>query len=237
MSTLLQAGQQRPRRRTPTPGPELDFVEAALASASTSGLWRGEEPIFFREPALPTGFPDLVGVVPRREELLFQPERLELRGEHLKLLHYIFSARGTTARAAADALLWNEQTLQAMIDELELAALVRRSRHQVRCMALAKVFIAKRIIAIEAKLDKWEDAIRQAVANTWFASHSFVLLPDKRWRPEVRQTAARFRVGVMTYDGSHIRVRLRAPRRRIPASYGSWLVNEWTVRFTASPAG
>jgi len=233
----LQAQQQFPRSRTPTLGPEIEFVEAAFACPQEAGVWgRQNEPIFFREPALPTGFPDLVGVSLDRQELLFTPERLRLRGEHLQLLHYIYLTRGTTVPAIADALLWSERSLEGMIRDLELAELVRRSARRVRCAALAEIFVAKRIVAVEAKIDKWEIAIRQAVGNTWFASHSFILLPDRRWTEQVRASAAHFGIGVLTYDGLRTRVRLRAEKRRIPASYGSWLVNEWTIRQAGRPA-
>lgn len=224
------------RSRTPTPGPELEFVEAALYNAQESGIWSEKDPpIFFREPALPTGFPDLVGVFLNRQDLLFTPERLRLRGEHLQILHHVFSARGTTLRATAEALLRSERSLETLIEELELAELVRRSSHRVRCVALAEVFVAKRIVAVEAKIDKWADAIRQAAANTWFASHSFVLLPDRLWSDGLRDLAARFGVGVLTYDGSQTRVRLRAEKQRLPVSYGSWLINEWTIRQAGKP--
>lgn len=210
----------------------MDFLETALETATEGGLWFGEATIFFREPALPTGFPDLVAVVPRQQELLVKPERFALGSEHLQLLHYIFSARSTSISAAADALLWSERSLKTMVEELESAELIRRSPRRVRCAALKEVFVAKRIIAIEAKIDKWEEAIRQAVGNTWFASDSFILLPDKRWSEEVREAATRFGIGVFTHDGTQTRVRMRAQSRRIPASYGSWLVNEWAIRRT-----
>lgn len=35
------------------------------------------------------------------------------------------------------------------------------------------------LIAIEAKLEKWRDALHQAYRNTCFANHSYVLLPEK----------------------------------------------------------
>lgn len=232
----MQSKEHIVRSRTPTPGPELEFIEAALESAQVGGIWHGgEPPIFFREPALPTGFPDLVGVFLNRRDLVYTPQRLQLRGAHLQILHYVFSTRGTTLRAAAEALLRSQRSLEAMIEDLELAELVSRSSHRVRCVALPKVFVAKRIVAVEAKIGKWADAIRQAVANTWFASHSFVLLPDRLWSGEVRDSATRFGVGVMTYDGSQTRIRLRAEKRRLPASYGSWLINEWTIRQAGRP--
>ena len=46
----------------------------------------------------------------------------------------------------------------------------------------------------------------------------------------MQASAAHFGIGVLLYDGRRTEVRVKAAERRLPASYGSWLVNEWTVR-------
>lgn len=227
----MQANRHQVKSRTPTPGPELELLEEALQSAQSSSVWPAQDqPIFFREPALPTGFPDLVGVFLNQREPEFVPERMRLGSAHLQLLHYVFLTRGTSLSSAAKALLQSGRDIERLVEDLELARLVRRRSNQVRCVALAKIFFARRIVAVEAKMDKWTEAIRQAVTNTWFASHSFVLLPDRRWGTNLESLARRFGIGVLTYDGAHTRMRLRAEKRRLPASYGSWMVNEWTIR-------
>ena len=39
------------------------------------------------------------------------------------------------------------------------------------------IFAATQIIAVEAKIKEWRGALAQAHLNTWFASHSCVLVP------------------------------------------------------------
>ena len=51
-----------------------------------------------------------------------------------------------------------------------------------------------------------------------------------RFGSAVRDEASAQGIGVVTYDGSATAVLVPARVREIPASYGSWLVNEWAVR-------
>lgn len=215
------------RTRRAVAGPERDLVAAALRSLSR----RLSAPLLFREPELPTGFPDIVAVVFGSRTVPATPARFRLGREHLRLLHHVYTVRRACAPDLAATLGWRSvRCLQATLDDLERARLVRQARGRVMSMSLASVFPAKRIVAVEAKIHDWRRALQQAVANTWFASHSYVLMPAGRWHAALRQDAGRLGIGVMIYDGKRTVVRLRARRHRIPASYGSWLVNEWAVR-------
>jgi len=223
-----------PRARTPVSGPELDLVEAALESGLAVAR---AEPVVFREPALPTGFPDIVAVFLSKRELLFTPERSELGNDHLQLLHHIYATRSTTIEALSRKLVWSGRAIERLMEALEQAELLRRQGNRARCAPLAEIFVARKIVAVEAKIRNWRGAIRQAAANTWFASHSYILIPAERWSSRVDAEAARFGVGVLTHDGRRTVVKLRAADRRIPASYGSWIVNEWTLRHVARSTG
>lgn len=207
-------------------------MEAALESGIPIA---GVAPVVFRELALPTGFPDIVAVLLSRHELLFNEERLTLGSDHLRLLHHLHAAKRASIDSLVGTLVWSEREIERLLNELTRAELVRRMGKEARCAPLAEVFVAKRIVAIEAKIRDWRTAIRQAMANTWFASHSYILIPVGRWNGEVEAEAGRFGIGVLAHDGARTLVKLQARNRRIPASYGSWLVNEWAVRRAGRP--
>lgn len=215
-----------PRSRKPTPGPEAELLEAAL---SCSG-WPAAAPVVFREPQMPTGFPDLVAVVLREQALLLNATRWCLREEHLRLLHHVYAVRRTTEDQISALLRLKPARLSALLGDLEDSQLVRRRSQRVSSRALADIFVARRIIAVEAKIRDWRGALAQAIANTWFASHSYILLPAKSWRTTVAEHASSHGIGVIIFDGRTTSVALRARGHPIPASYGSWLVNEWSVR-------
>jgi len=187
-------------------------------------------PLVFREPYLPTGFPDVVAVFCDEQLHGPTPARLSLGQDHLRLLHHLHTVRQRSVMEVAGALGRSERQLRALLEDLERALLAHCHRDRAIVKPLGTAFIAKRIVAVEAKIRDWQGALRQAVANTWFASHSYVLMPAGRLGHSLLQRAAQLGIGVMSYDGTRIAVALRPRRLHIPSSYGSWLVNEWTVR-------
>lgn len=235
MTSKLHAiaqGAWGPRTRKSTPGPEQDLLDAAFACFD----WRGATPVVFREPRMPTGFPDIVAVILRDKELLFTPARSHLRQEHLRLLHHIYVMGRASENRLATSLMLRPAQLSKLVADLESAELIRRSGTRVIARSLASAFVARRIFAVEAKIHDWHRAVDQAIANTWFASHSYVLLPERVWSKALRDHAGRHGVGVIVCDGTRTSLRLAARELPLPASYGSWLVNEWAFRQVGRPA-
>ncbi|MDP9190132.1 MAG: hypothetical protein M3P06_00320 [Acidobacteriota bacterium] len=161
--------------------------------------------------------------------MLFSAERMALRPLDLKIIHHLFKVRGSARDELAFDLSLSRSGCAASLQRLEAAGLLRELRQRVYCNRLASVFAAREIVAIEAKIKDWQSGLRQAAANTWFASHSYMLLPQTVVSDAARGAAERLGIGIMTFDGSRTRVPLLARRQTIPSSYGSWLVNEWTI--------
>jgi hypothetical protein len=211
-----------------TNGPEALFVSSFLASGILAG--NGSRPLTFREPKLPTGFPDIVAVYLRDSELTINPSRNSLTSEHLKLLHHICNVRTTSLDAISADLSWRNKAVRRCIADLESAALIYLRGDRVSSRQIKGIFAAKKIVAIEAKIDNWWRAVHQACSNTWFASHSYVLIPRNRNIEIVKQYAISVGVGVIVFDGSAAEKVVEARAHALPASYGSWLINEWAIR-------
>jgi predicted transcriptional regulator len=215
------------RRRPLTEGPEQRLLAGALVSFCAG--FRSPS-VVLQEVQLPTGVPDAIAVLLRRGDVELAHERLGLSRDDLRLFQHIASIRKTTVDDLALALRWGAADLRRAVTALEAAGLVHETTRRVQARRLSDIFLARQIIAIEAKMSDWQRALRQAIGNTWFASHSYILLPDRRLPREVLTEAARFGVGVLTFDGQKTRTRLRALARKLPASYGSWLVHESALR-------
>lgn len=183
----------------------------------------------FQEPALPTGFPDLVIVVVAKERCRAQLARQSVTDHHLRLLQHVSHIGRTAIRTVAADLLWKVPRVEAAADELVAANLATVHEGAIEARPISEIFVARRIIAIEAKIRDWRHAIDQARANTWFASHSLILLPAERFSDRVADAALESGVGVLTFDGQDMRVPVKPVEHRIPASYGSWLFNEWAL--------
>jgi hypothetical protein len=214
--------------RPSTNGPEALFVSSFLASGMLGR--NGNSPLIFHEPKLPTGFPDIVAVYLRDSELTLNPSRNSITSEHLKLLQHVCSIRTTSFNAICADLGWRNRSVRRCIEDLENANLVSVRGDRVSSRQMKAIFAAKKIIAIEAKIDNWWRAVHQASSNTWFASHSYVLIPRNRNLEVIKQEALGFGVGVIVFDGSTAEIALEARAHSLPASYGSWLFNEWAIR-------
>jgi hypothetical protein len=212
-----------------TPGRETCLVEQFLAAGSLADR-KTELPVVFTEPRLATGFPDVVAVYLSDKPITVTPGRTMLHDEHLRLLHHLCSVKTTSFNEIESGLGWRGKMLKRCVADLADADLVYVRGSKIVARHVANIFAVRKIIAIEAKIGDWKRAIRQACSNTWFASHSFVLIPQTRAIEHVQSAAQAVGIGVMIFDGEKTKTVVNPLARSIPASYGSWLFNEWSLR-------
>lgn len=221
---MATAGVLRSRRQTT--GPENTLVDNAIRG----GLLHGKtSPLVLREPALGTGYPDIVAAYPAARNL--RVERPPLSVDHLRLLQFLWCNQGATTLAAAQTLLrLGPRTLRRIVDELTEQRAILVKGEKVRACKNAETFAASRIVAVEAKINKWQDALMQAAGNSWFASHSYILLPSRPLAERAAASARSLGIGVLVFENERVATVEPAQARPIPASLGSWIVNEWMVR-------
>ena len=209
----------RPRRL----GAELDLLERFLSSPIFS-VPPGCEALVFREPRLLSGFPDLVVVMwDAKKAALWARERTALTAMDVRLAHYVYHRGGPT-----------EKNLRAVFPQassclrrLDAAGIVRSVQGRWHVRPISEVFAARQIIAVEAKISEWSVGLEQASLNTWFASSSYLLVPEVRGGNSLLTRARAVGVGIWTETRA-----LLEPRRvwKLPLSYTSWFFNEWAWR-------
>lgn len=211
-------------RRPATSGPEHALLSGALACRPRLANGVG----VFEQPTLPTGFPDLVIVVLSRRPPP-GPARARLRDPHLRCLQHLSMYGPRTVSALAGDLLLRPRVADSIAKDLIAAELATFDESAVAARPLREIFSARRIIAVEAKVRDWRRAIDQARSNMWFSSHSLILVPTASFNVRVSDAALESGVGVLTFDGARLDLRVRPQERALPVSYGSWLLHEWTV--------
>lgn len=215
------------RFRGPVAGPEQVLVDTFLNTA-TIRLLPGRSLTVFAEPAIDTGFPDLVAVVWRRELARgWTANRERLRAMDLRLLHLL------ATQGAMDLSFLRQvfhRGLNAMLTRLEEAGVMTIGKEKCRARCTSSIFAVERIIAIEAKVSATQRALEQACANTWFSSESHALLPRPRAGERLMGVASSFGVGVLGFEDDRVETVCEPSLRPVPLSYGSWLFNEWTWR-------
>lgn len=211
-------------RRT-RPGPELDLVESFLIQMPLE-IPRGCQATVFREPMIESGFPDLVIVVWNRAAALkWSEERALLHSQDMRVMHFLHQAG---SKVADEELFRLFRRPTHTLERLERAGMVRRLKGGWSARALSWAFAAKKIIAVEAKVDRWAEVIDQAVLNTWFASTSYVLIP-RRPTQQLRDVARKFGIGICSMEGEQVE-EVSTPPEALPRSYASWLFNDLAWR-------
>lgn len=210
------------------PGPEYRLLRGAL---KTEYFFRRKLPaVFFHEPDLPTGLPDMVAVYLSRDASTITERRRRLTPAHVRLLHGLHSLTSSTPEELGALLRIEQRELSRLTDDLMKSQLITVRENKLFPERLSRTFAVRHIVAIEAKVGNWSRALQQAAANRWFASQSFILIPPTRSLTAVSSRARELGVGVLTFDGGKVRQVVESKRFVIPASYGSWLFNEWALR-------
>jgi DNA-binding MarR family transcriptional regulator len=201
-----------------------------LQAALRSGLpVSSDGTIILREAELPTGVPDLIAIEPRMHLDFLMVKRRRLQLQHLQTLYFLNDSGSKTADEIVRLLNQPSRRTDLVLQDLVKAGLVVRRGDRFTARSVSKVFVAKRIIAIEAKMRAWREALEQATANLWFASHSYILIPSLNSLKSICDEAKKLGIGVLVFDGKLTHTALRPRRQPIPASYGSWLINEWAM--------
>lgn len=184
-----------------------------------------ESEVVFLEPQIESGFPDVVIVyfaptIAKR----WPPARKKLNKLDWRILHWIISEK-VIEITKMKTIFPNDfsRSLQRLMD----AELIDYKEGIWEAKPLEEIFAIQRLIAIEAKIKNWQEGLQQAFQNTWFASESYLLLPEVPNTDELIQQATRFGVGLLTTESSLVQPKLPAQVTKLPKSYVSWLFNEW----------
>jgi hypothetical protein len=213
--------------RATTHGPEKDLVRCFLLSESLI-VPKGCEAAIFIEPRIETGFPDLVVVIVDKKRLAgWNPKRAKLNAEDFRLLHFLYEAGPLTQDKIEN--IFGRQVMKRLV-RLRNARVLRKKNGDAWMVAnLRRIFLAREIIAIEAKINEWKRVISQAVLNTWFASRSIILVSSESRGRALAKRVTGLPVGVWSLSPTP-RKNILGTKSSLPRSYVSWLFDEWACR-------
>ena len=80
------------------------------------------------------------------------------------------------------------------------------------------------------KIDKWNEAIRQAGNNIWFSTESYILMNKDSCSDGILAACREQGIGIILVNG-RVKTILPSNRRGFPVSYASLQFNEWILRY------
>lgn len=222
MTIINQPFEAYPSFRQSRTGPEKELVDWFLEQKLFQPR-RGERVTIFREPRLPSGFPDLVAVVWKESVVAaWESARRDLAPVDLRVMHYL----ATTGSSTCDELLpVFGAGVYTSLERLLAARMIFYKKGSWTGRSLNSVFAARRIVAVEAKVAAWRVAVEQAFLNTWFAPESYILLPSLPRRSSVLEVAHTRGIGVLWREP--VGCKMLPQSGAAPRSYISWLLNDW----------
>lgn len=217
--------------RTTTQGQEFEmvatFIECLVSKYSKN---KSKKAAIFIEPQIDTGYPDIVIIeYSSLPSLPWKKSRSNLSPNDLKLLYYIQKNHGSKIDDIIDMLGFPADTVEKSLMRLRDSGLIYLSKKYARNTRLRSYCRVNKVIAIEAKIDKWKEAIRQANNNIWFATESYVLLNKEECSPNTLNLCKEYGLGIILVN-KKIHTQLAAQKRTFPVSYASLQFNEWLLR-------
>ena len=219
--------------RTNTIGKEYDMVKKYIdfLVKKYSKLSTKKAAIFI-EPQIETGYPDIVIVeYHSTPPTPWNEIRNDLSITDLKILYYIQKNKSISIFRISEILGFPIESVNKSVIKLSKCGLIYLSatKKYVRNTKLESYCRINKIIAIEAKIDKWQAAIRQANNNIWFATESYILLNKENCSNGILETCKNLGIGIILVNGK-IRTELESTKRKFPISYASLQFNEWILR-------
>lgn len=219
------------RAREPIEGPENSLVERFIDELTSKWKKQDRQLAIFQQPKLDSGFPDVVLVEYTNDGYKhWNDSRSGLLLQDIKILHHLHWVNHSDQRLLRSQLGLREQELCSSLERLADSKLVFLNSGQWFPIPLSEAFAITDIIAIEAKMNDWQSAFRQAHINKRFASKSYVLTSVKKPTSRIVQQAIKLGLGIFTGEEDNVQRLLKSSKSNLPLSYVSWLFNEWTGR-------
>jgi predicted transcriptional regulator len=219
--------------RTTTYGEEFDMVNYYIEHL----VWKYKKleqkrVAVFVEPQIDTGYPDIViveysGTIKTK----WAESRNNLTSTDLRILFQVIQQKNASIQGLSSLLGFSQSDVEKSFNRLAACNLIHLSStgRYARNVRLQSFCNVKKVIAIEAKIDKWTDAILQASKNSWFSTESFVLLNKERCNETIIQKCETHGLGIILVNGD-VKYVLKGEQRNFPVSYTSILFNEWIQR-------
>jgi hypothetical protein len=218
--------------RKPVQGPEFELVQLFVRHLNEDqGQVNTRAIAVFYEPHVGGCFPDLV--VAEYDSEVFQNwsnARSVINTTDVRILNHLHRV-GQAAIGEIDRYLgYSRRSLERSLEHLEGANLAVETDNGWAPLPLEEVFGIQRLVAIEAKVEDWRRAFRQADSHRHFASECFVLLPPRRNPGRLFDMEKHAHIGILFCDDHKLEEVRQSQRTKLPVSHVSWMFNEWIGR-------
>lgn len=185
-----------------------------------------------QEPFTQVGYADIVCIRWSKSiKKNWVASRNKLIKNDIKILHHLFNCRFyKSIDEIVKELGFSDREVNDTLFRLSDAKLITENKfRKVKIRPLKDIFFVYEIIAIEAKLKNWKQALEQSLNNVSFASKSFALFPDTTINHRLLENYKENDVGVLSFGTTYHEV-VKPKKHKIPTTITSWYFNEYIGR-------
>ena len=187
---------------------------------------------YIQEPFTGLGYTDLVVIIWNKEILnKWNSDRNKLIIDDIKILHHLYlNNKFKTIPLVKAELGFSEKKISESILRLSNSRLIKFNKdNQFKALTKSEIFYIKEIISVEAKLKDWRRALYQAFINSYYASESYILFPEKSITIKMLEEYKKTDIGIISFNNNTSIIK-KAKEMEIPANFNSWLFNEYIGR-------
>lgn len=202
----------------------IDYRKEIFKPSSTKKL------AIFIEPKINLSYPDIVFVEynPSNFEN-WNKYRFKLGPADLKILYHIYASKGIDSTSIVTQLGYSWKDVMLSVEKLYDSELIIRRSQRWR-VKNKKSLSVKKIEAVEAKINKWDEVFQQAIINKNFASESYALSKINNPQKNTIERFGSFGIGLYIQNSTGFKTMREAKKTSIPVSFNSIYFNEWIGR-------
>mgnify|MGYP004574665859 FL=1 len=216
------------KNRKVTQGVEFEMVQEFIDYREEKFKEKDDNKLaIFIETKINNNYPDIMFVeFNPNVYTAWTKKRNDLNINDLKILNYIIKHKNITSQKIVKQLSLNYKNLLFSLEKLFDANLIER-KNQTWVKTNSQFIGVKKIEAVEAKINKWDTVVQQALLNKSFASQSSILYKRKSTPcEEVIEKVQSFGLGIYLYNDNSFSKCISPKTKKFPCDYNSLYINE-----------
>ncbi|MCG3690339.1 hypothetical protein [Aliarcobacter butzleri] len=216
------------KSRTPTNGPELELTNKFISSVKENYSSKNNDLAIFIEPKIQSLYPDII-MVEYNPNLMnsWTEKRKNLGSKELMLLSILSKQKLLTLDNLINSTYLNSKEIIQSIEKLLDSNMIERKQGNWSIKNKRNIFAIKKISAIEAKIDNWQTALKQATLNLSYANESFILSNVKKPQSKTIRLVDKYGIGIYNMNNNFANLLAKPKKYSMANNQIVWQINEW----------
>lgn len=154
-------------------------------------------------------------------------QRKNLTQKELMILAILSKQKLLSFEKLVDSTYLNQREMVQSIERLLDSNMIQRKQGSWSLKNKRNLFAIKKISAVEAKINNWQTALKQATLNIGYANESFILSNIKKPQSKTIQLVDRYGIGIYNIENDSANIVTKPKNYPMNNNQTVWQINEW----------